>query len=351
MISEDVQSSIDMIRESARGIVSHGDLSRVRTLRFTDPGFNRAVWGEICDMGWPALRLPEDKGGVGLGLLPYCALAEEVGRGLMPEPLVPGALAAALLDGDTLAAQLAGDTLVLPAWQDSRDAIGPERPLGAEGDKVSATKLYVPVAGGADAFLVIGTDGAALVQADAEGVTIAAEKAQDGTTLARVTFDKAQGKVIAADPRPAFAEAALATAAYLLGLMDSALDMTVAYLKERVQFGRPIGTFQVLQHMAVDLKLELEVSRASVEDAAQMWDRDGPAPETYAAISRAKARATQSALRLTRETIQLHGGIGFTDEHDIGLYLRKAIVMAAQYGSAECHRRAYAVLKPIEEEV
>ena len=350
MIPDDVQSSIDMIRESARGIVSHGDLARVRNLRFTDPGFDRETWREMCDMGWPALRLTEDTGGVDLGLLPYCALAGEIGRGLLPEPLIPATLAAALLEGDTLTAHLAGDTLVLPAWQDSRDATSPEEPLKVDNGKVTTTKYYVPMAGGADAFLVIGTDGAALVPADAEGVSISAEQAQDGTTLARITFDNTPGTAIKTDPRPALAEAALATAAYLLGLMDSALDMTVAYLKDRVQFGRPIGSFQVLQHMAVDLKLELEVSRASVEDAAQLWDRYGPTSETYAAISRAKARASQSALRLTREAIQLHGGIGFTDEHDIGLYLRKAIVMATQFGSADCHRRTYAALKPVEEE-
>jgi len=350
MIPDDVQSSIDMIRESARGIVSHGDLTRVRKLRFTDPGFDRKTWDKMCDMGWVALRLPEDMGGVDLGLLPYCALVSEIGRGLLPEPLVPAALAAALLEGDTLTAHLSGDKLVLPAWQDSRDATGPEKPLTVENGKVSATKFYVPVAGGADAFLVIGTYGAALVPADAEGVTVSAEQAQDGTTLAHITFDNTPGTAIDIDPHPALAEAALATAAYLLGLMDGALDMTVAYLKDRVQFGRSIGSFQVLQHMAVDLRLELEVSRASVENAAQLWDRDGPTSETYAAISRAKARASQSALKLTREAIQLHGGIGFTDEHDIGLYLRKAILMAAQFGSADCHRKTYAALKPIEEE-
>lgn len=350
MISEDVKSSIDMIRESARGIVPHGDLSRIRKLRFNDPGFDREVWAQMCRMGWPAMRLPEAKGGVGLGMLPYCALAEELGRGLLPEPLVPAVLVAALLDGEALAAHLGGESLVLPAWQDSRDAIAPEEPLDLDGEKVSATKRYVALASGADAFLVIGTDGAVLVPAAAEGVTIAAEMAQDGTTLARVTFDKAEGTVIRADPRAAFAEAALATSAYMLGLMESALGMTVAYLKERVQFGRAIGSFQVLQHMAVDLKLELEVSRASVEDAAQTWDRDGPSAASCAAVSRAKARASRAALKLTRDAIQLHGGIGFTDEHDIGLHLRKAIVMAARFGSADCHRRAFAALKPPEEE-
>ena len=168
--------------------------------------------------------------------------------------------------------------------------------------------------------------------------------------MATVVFENAEAMAIDVNPAPALAEATLATSAYLLGLMDAALEMTVDYLKTRVQFGRTISNFQVLQHMAVDLKLETQVTRASVEDAALRWDRYGPTPETYAAVSRTKARASQAALKLTRDVIQLHGGIGFTDEHDIGLYLRKTIVTGAQFGSADCHRANYARLKPLEEE-
>jgi len=350
MIAEDVQSSIDMIRESARGIVPHGDLTRVRNLRFNDPGFDREVWTKMCEMGWPALRLPEVKGGVELGVLPYCALAEELGRGLLPEPLVHAALSCALLDGSALDAQLSGARLVLPAWQDSRDALGPEKRLGLNNGRISATKRYVPMATGADAFLVMGTDGVAFVPLNATCVSITSSMTQDGGTMATVVFENAEAMAIDVDPAPALAEATLATSAYLLGLMDAALEMTVDYLKTRVQFGRTISNFQVLQHMAVDLKLETQVTRASVEDAALRWDRYGPTPETYAAVSRTKARASQAALKLTRDVIQLHGGIGFTDEHDIGLYLRKTIVTGAQFGSADCHRANYARLKPLEEE-
>lgn len=350
MIPHDIQSSMEMIRESAGGIVSRGDLSRIRQLRFTSPGFDRATWTEICQMGWPALRIDEDKGGVGLGTLPYCALAEELGRGLVPEPLIPAVLAAALLEGEALAAQISGERLVLPAWSDSRDATGPEAPLEARGGRLTATRNYVTMAEGADEFLVIGRDGVALVAADSPGVRIENQKTQDGGSLATVRFENVPVAMRQIDPRPAFAEAALATSAYLLGLMDAALGMTVDYLKTRVQFGRTIGNFQVLQHMAVDLRLELEVTRACVEDAALRWDRDGAAPETYAAIARTKARASTSALKLTRDTIQLHGGIGFTDEHDIGLYLRKAVVLAAQFGGATAHRKAFARLKPLHEE-
>lgn len=355
MIDADTQSSIDMIRESARGLVPAGDLSRIRKLRYTNPGFDRAVWRQMCELGWPALRLPEEKGGVGIGLLPYCALAEELGRGLVPEPLIPAVLAASLLKDEALAGHLAGKTLVIPAWQDARDSLAPQDDPAIAGGKVTARKLYVPLAAGADAFLVVGASRSVLVAADAAGATgatgvaVAASETQDGGHVAAIRFEAAPGLVIAADPRPALAEATLATAAYLLGLMDVALDMTVAYLKTRMQFGRTIGSFQILQHMAVDLRLEIEVTRASIEAAALQWDREGPVPAAFASVSRAKARASASALKVGRDCVQLHGGIGFTDEHDIGLFLRKAMVAAAQFGGASAHRAEFARLKPARE--
>lgn len=350
MISPDEQLAVAMIRESARGIADRQDLKRVRGLRYAAPGFSREVWREICAMGWPALRLPEEQGGVGLGMLAYAALAEELGAALVPEPLIPAVLAAALLEGEALEQHISGARLVLPAWQDRREALLPEAPLTIEDGRLTAVRHGVPVAAGADDFLVIGPGRAVLVAADAPGVAVAAHGTQDGASVATVTFERAPGRALAADPRPAFAEAALATGAYLLGLMEAALAMTTDYLKTRVQFGKVIGSFQALQHMAVELQLEVELTRASVEDAAMVWDRDGMTDGSLAAVSRAKARAARAALRVTREAIQLHGGIGFTDEHDIGLYLRKAMVVAAQFGSAGAHQARYAALKPARQE-
>jgi alkylation response protein AidB-like acyl-CoA dehydrogenase len=129
--------------------------------------------------------------------------------------------------------------------------------------------------------------------------------------------------------------------------MDAAVGMTVDYLKTRVQFGKVIGSFQALQHMAIDAKLEVELTRASVEDAALQWDRSGPTDASYAAVSRAKARASAAALKVTRDAVQMHGGIGCTDDHDIGLYLRKAMVVSAQFGSAKAHRARFAALAPV----
>ncbi|MFT3972110.1 MAG: acyl-CoA dehydrogenase family protein [Amaricoccus sp.] len=348
MIDADILSSLDMIRDSARGIVTRGDLSRIRNLRYEAPGFDRAVWSEMCELGWPALRLPEDKGGVELGLLAYAALAEELGRGLVPEPLIPALLASSLLEGEALEAHLTGEKLVIPAWQDARGTLAPQGPLSMADGKLTATKLYVSA--GADAFLVIGEGQAALVEADAPGVTVESFGAQDGSSMVTLKIDAAACTAWDADAAPALAEAALASAAYLLGTMQTAVEMTVDYLKTRVQFGKTIGNFQILQHMAVDMKLETEVVSASIEQAALQWDEEGPTAGAYASISRAKARAATAAMKVARNAVQLHGGIGFTDEHDIGLCLRKAMVMAPAFGGARQHRANFARLTPITEE-
>lgn len=350
MIDPDIREYMNLVRESAGGIVRRGDLGRVRRLRFGDAGFCRETWREMCAMGWPAMRVPEAGDGHRQSILLYCTLMEELGAGLVPEPVIPAMLAAVSLSGETQARHLAGDMLVIPAWQDSRDGHAPERVLAIEDGRLDAVKLHVPHAAAADAFLVMGTNGAALVSADAPGVQITTTPMQDGSNAARVAFERAPATPIATDPQSAFAEASLATSAYLLGLCDAALAMTVAYLKTRVQFGRTIGSFQALQHMAVDLTLEAALTRASIEDAAETWDEQPGSTRAHASISRAHVRASRAAMAITTSCIQMHGGIGFTDEHDIGLYLRKAMVVANQFGSAAGHAARYASLRPLHRE-
>lgn len=349
MIDTDTLSAMEMVRDGARGLIGGASLARARRHRFTQPGFDRTVWAKMCEAGWPSLRLTEQAGGAALGMPCYAALAEEAGRRLVPEPLVPAVLTAGLLSGEVLARHLSGEMLIVPAWQDAPDGLCPRAEIDIRGGVITASKHFVPCATGADAFLVIGASRAALVAADAPGVAVLPSAMQDGSTVATVHADGVPATIIDCAPRSAFAEAALATGAYLLGVMDGALDLTVDYLKTRVQFDRTLASFQVLQHMAVDLKLEVEVTRASLEAAATQWDADGDTSDAYASISRAKAKASSAALRVTRACIQLHGGIGFTDAHDIGLFLRKAMVVAPQYGTASAHRAEFARLKPVAE--
>jgi alkylation response protein AidB-like acyl-CoA dehydrogenase len=344
--ASEMAEAIDMIRKSTEGLADRRDLTRIRRLRYTALGFDPAIWRSMCDLGWPAIRLPEDRGGVGLSMAAYCALAQELGAALVPEPLIGAVLSAGLLDDTALSDHLAGSTLVLPAWQDARDASGPGSALRLDGDRLYGRKRYVQMAAGANSFLAIGPAHCWLVSASDSSVRVESLETQDGGHLATVSFAGAAGRRIEIDSARVVAEACLATSAYLMGITEAAFDRTVDYIKMRIQFGKSLSSFQALQHRSVDLKLQVELTRASVEEAAIRWDRAPGAADSYAAISRAKVRATSASMLVTRQAIQLHGGIGFTDEHDIGLYLRKAMVVAPQFGSAALHRALFAKWSP-----
>ncbi len=346
--------SIRMIRDSAGAVAPReGDTRRVRALRFTDPGFDRAIFAEMGALGWIGLRVPEAAGGAGLGMGEMCALAEELGAGLTPEPLIHAALSAALLaasdDQSALAPLLAGESVVLTAWQERTDT------LAAPGTP-DAPRVFIPMAGGADRFLlpVREAQRIALYIQDAKGADLALERTVDGGTVGTLRPDFSRATRIADDIGAvldtALDEAALATAATMLGVMEKAFALTLSYLRTRQQFGKIIGTFQALQHRAADLKIQNALTRASIESAAATLDGGATGNARKAAISRAKARAAESGMLVTRQCIQLHGGIGYTDEYDAGLYLRKAMVVANQFGSAALHRRRFMACAPEGEE-
>ncbi|HEY8611756.1 MAG TPA: acyl-CoA dehydrogenase family protein [Roseomonas sp.] len=332
-----------MIRDSAAAVVPmDGGLSRVRGLRFTLPGIDASVWGEMGSMGWIGLRLPEEAGGIDLGMAEACALYEELGRALVPEPLIAGALSARLLaaagDAMLLPGLLAGETVVLTAWQQSVDA------LDAPGD-LGAPRVFIPMAAAAHSFLLPVRETSGMTLYAVQGHRPAVLKTQDGGHVGTLAPDLRDARLIAEEVAETMAlaldEAALGTAAYLLGVMERSFQMTLDYLRARHQFGRPLGSFQALQHRAADLKIQIELTRASVEGAATALDGGSSGDPRRAVVSRAKARAAEAALRVTREAVQLHGAIGYTDEYDVGLYLRKAMTLANQFGSAALHRARY----------
>lgn len=345
--AEDRADSIRMIRDSAAAVaLPGGDLKRVRALRFTDPGFDRAVWRQMCQMGWAGLHVPETEGGAGLGMREFCALAEELGAALVPEPLIPCAAAASILQGTTLAALLSGDRVIIPAWQERANSLEPAADTTLRDGRLFGRKLFVPMAAGADAFLVSAREGLAVVERDAPRLSLALERTQDGGNFGTLSFSDTPATRVPGRIDAALDDAALATAAYLLGVMRRAFEMTLDYLRTRRQFGKPIGSFQALQHRAADLKLQLELTRASVESAAATLDATTAPVARQAAVSRAKARAADAAFLITRQAIQLHGGIAYTDEYDAGLFLRKAMVLANLYGSAALHRARFAATAP-----
>ena len=347
MIAEDRSESLRMIRDSAAGLAPRtGDLRRIRSLRFTEPGFDRGVWRQMCEMGWPGLLVSEDRGGSALGVQEFCALTEELGASLLPEPLIPVTFAAMLLPDDHVGPVLSGERIVLPAWQEKPHSIDLVGDCALSGGRLNGRKMFVSMAAGADAFLVTVSGGLALVDRDAPGVHVVSTQAQDGGSFATVTFDSAPAEFIAGDASDALEVAALATSAYLLGAMDRVFGITMEYLKTREQFGRKIGSFQALQHRSADLKIQLELTRAVVNAAARTMDEATDARVRKAAVSRAKARASDAASIMTRGCIQLHGGIGYTDAADPGLFLRKMMVLAPMFGSAALHRARYHAMAP-----
>jgi alkylation response protein AidB-like acyl-CoA dehydrogenase len=339
---DDREQHIRIIRDSVEAVGPPGDLSRIRRLRFTETGFEAATWRTICNLGWPGLRLPEVRGGAGLGMTEFCALTEELGRRLVPEPLIEVAMAAEFLGDSDVERLLRGEFLVLPAWQE-----GPQASVRVEAafrqGRLNGRKSFIPAAGGADGFVVLAREGPVLVRRTAPGVSLSLRATQDGGHYGELILQDAVGDPCFGDFTSALRSATLATAAYLLGVMEQAFAITLDYLRLRQQFGRPIGSFQALQHRAADLKLCIALTRASVEAAANLLDSAGPEVDQTTAVRRAKSRAGDAALRVAREAIQLHGAVGYTDEHDIGLYLRKAMTLANRYGSAHAHRAAHAI--------
>ena len=338
---DDAGENVRMIRDSTRAVVgADGNLGRIRAQRFQEPGFDPAIFATMAEMGWLTLRLPEEAGGLGLGMAEYCALTQELGAGLVPEPLIGAALAHRLTGAD-----LSDGGICIGAWQEKANDLG-WRALRIDGGRITGNKHFIPNATGADSFAVATGGGVAIVAKDASGVRITSEWTQDGCGLGTLEMTGvAPLAVHAADTvDDALDEAALATASYLFGLSERLFAMTIDYLKTRQQFGQPIGSFQALQHRATDIKIQLELTRASIAAAAAALAAGAARTARAAAVSRAKCRANDTALLASREAIQMHGAIGFTDEYDAGLFVRKAMTLCNQFGSSAVHRKRFAAL-------
>ena len=362
-----------MVRDAASSYCGREPgLRRVRALRGSTPSYDPQVWGELAAMGWLGSRLPERLDGMALTHGQLALLLEQFGRSLAPEPLTATAVLAAkaLLGGDNEALKsrslprlAAGQWLPSLAWQEAAGSQSIQAqctratPRGS-GFEIEGSKCVVPVGESADAFIVSAQGpqglGLYLVPRGAPGLTVATRPRVDGGTWSELTL---KGVIVGADDvvaSPAVAaatlesaidEGRLAVAAELLGLMSRALELAVDYIKVREQFGKKIGTFQALQHRAVDLFILVELSRAVVRQSAQRMDAAGNDPHARAlAASQAKARCSDAALKVAKGCIQLHGGIGYTDECDVGLFLKRAMVLSAWLGDAGVHRRRYGEL-------
>lgn len=340
----------EMLRDSAAAFASrHANRPR----RPAGGKIDRDVWSKAAAAGWLAALAPNAAGGLGLGLTELCLVSQQLGRKLVPEPIAAAAAAARALacgDRETASAIIAGRMVVLPALAEGPRTIGDEPPAAAAKMRKGTVLLNgakTGVAGPADGYLVsaAAADGIVLVHAPPGDARWS--RAADGTATGTVSFAGVEAR-LAAGPNEAAASLAslldalhLATAAELLGVTETAQEMTIEYLKTREQFGRPIGSFQALQHRAVDNHAAIEMCRSLVYQAARAMDSGRGAPALPPA---ALAYAADAALAVCKSAIQMHGGIGFTDEHDIGLCLKRAMTLSARYGNAGMHRRRYAAL-------
>jgi alkylation response protein AidB-like acyl-CoA dehydrogenase len=349
------------------------DIARVRKWRAQPPGFERALWKEMAAMGWTGLLLPERYGGMALGLREMAEVARGLARVLMPEPLVPCAVLAARTlmhcENDALGAELmariaSGDLICAAAWQEAAGDLGTFSgqtvAAVAQGEvRLQGSKRFIYGASGADGFIVSawlqGRPALIWIPADAHGLELATEPLADGRFCGRLRLDHvrvserhvlAPGEVAQRALERAIDEATVIVCAELLGIMNRALEMTLDYLRTRVQFGRAIGSFQSLQHRAVDLYVQEQLAAVALDDALGAIDDRAQATIASASVSRAKARCSDAASLITRQAIQMHGAIGFTEDSDVGLYVKRTMTLSAWLGNSAYHRRQFARLAP-----
>lgn len=367
-----------MLRDSARGLIgTKAPVSHLRQLRDSkDPtGFSRELWSTFAEMGFSGLLVPEEFGGSGLGCVEAGLIMEEIGRTLMPSPFLSTAVlaASALTRGGTAAQKseyltgIAKGSLIAALAVDEG---AKHRPLqtamqaarSGNGFKLSGAKGFVIDGHVADLLVVAArTSGAPgdaggltlfLVNPKSKGIAIERTAMVDAHNAARIVFDDvevtADGVLGEVDQGGVLLEGILnvgrgAVASELLGASEEVFDRTVTYLKERKQFGKLIGEFQALQHRAAHLYCEIELTRATVLKALQLLDENlataGPA------VAVAKAKAGTTGTLAVQEAVQMHGGMGMTDQFDIGFFMKRARVCQELFGDSNFHADQLARLR------
>jgi alkylation response protein AidB-like acyl-CoA dehydrogenase len=371
VLSEDQE----LLAKTAQDFVAeHSPVSRMRKLRDSDDpdGFSRDLWKQMAELGWVGIPFPEAYGGADMGLADLAVVLEALGRNLAPEPFLSTVLLGgqALLLGGTPAQKdawlpglVAGERLLALAWQE-RDSrydlrrIHTRAERSGSGWRLSGEKIQVEGGHGADLYLVsarvgAGGDGVGLflVEPGTAGLEVQRQRRVDSRNAALLRLDGARVDASAAVGTVGEAGALLeqvldratvGLCAEMLGAMEEVFERTLAYLKDRVQFGVPIGSFQALKHRAAELFIQVELCRSCVMAAARAVDE--ALAEAPALVSLAKARCSDAGMLVAHEGVQMHGGIGMTDEHDIGLYLKRARASEQTFGDSVWHRDRWARL-------
>lgn len=330
-----------MIAETANAFFAENATSERTRAAMEADGIDRELWTAFCqELGLSGIGVPEEIGGAGLGLVEMAIIAEAAGAQVAALPMLGSLVmcAQALAHGGTEAQQ--AELLPLLLSGETIAAYVHDAALSADGDVLTAKDGFVAHGASAGVFVVTSNTGAWVVAADAPGVAVTALTTMDQTRpLARVSLDGVKGEPLA-DAASAIAKAHraafVAVAAEALGGAQACLDRTVAYAKERVQFGRQIGSFQAYKHRLADMMIEIEQARSAVYWAACAADE--ASDEAEIAMHAAKAFATDTYFRCAGDMIQLHGGIGFTWEHDAHLFFKRARATQTALGHNNWHR-------------
>lgn len=364
----------EMLKDSASNFMKDkAPVSHMRHLRDVEcpDGFKHALWKEFAEMGFTGLMIPEEEDGLGLGHVEAGVILEEIGRNLTPSPFLYTSIAgvtALKSAGEALRGQifpkiLSGDAILAMALDEgSKHApfhIATKAERSGNGFTLSGKKTAVIHGASADTLIVAGRtaggvdeqDGITLfaVDAKAAGVSAGAVRLLDSSVAAHIDLDNVEVNADAvigevdqgADILKAIYNAGrTGAAAEMLGVGNGAMDMTIGYLKERKQFGATIGSFQALQHRAAHLYAEMEIARAAVLKAQQLLD-EGDAKAPFA-VHVAKAKTGSATNLAVREGVQLHGGIGMTDEYDIGFYMKRDRALNEFMGDSNFHANALA---------
>jgi alkylation response protein AidB-like acyl-CoA dehydrogenase len=368
----------EMLRDTVRTFAKQkSPVERFRTLRDQRKSWDPDIWRHMGELGWLSLPFPEAVGGFGGDFVDVAVLLEGLGRTLVPEPYIASVVLAgmALLRAGTqeqherwLTPMIEGTTSLALAHAERRsryaiDDIETSADPCADGFTLQGEKVFVLNGHRADQILVSakisGRLGLFVVQSDDPGVEVTELRTMDGHGAARVRVDGVlpTERRLGADDSDALEvlelvhDLAAATAcAEMVGLCQSVLDMTLAHLKEREQFGVPIGSFQVLQHHAVDMFVQSQLVR-SMSTLASVRATDDDPIARQRAVSAAKAHVSRSSRYIAQQAVQLHGGIGITDEHDVGLFFKRIHTLGSSFGDEDHHVRRFAALPTFAGEI
>jgi len=366
-----------LAKTAADFVTEHSPVARMRKLRDTKDavGFSRPLWKQMAELGWVGIPFPEEHGGAGLGFAELVVVLEALGRTLAPEPFLSTVLLggqALLLGGSAeqkkawLPKLVAGDAIVTLAHQEAKSRydlrqIEARAEKAGAGWRIAGEKIQVLDGHVADAIVVAArTSGSAgdargitlfLVKAGAPGLGVTRQWRVDSRSAALVTLSGVEA--VAADVvgevdaggellERVVDRATIGLCAEMLGGMLQAAEDTFRYLKERVQFGVPIGSFQALKHRAARMYIELELARSAVMAVARAADEGSD--ELPKLVSLAKARCSDAYVLITNEAVQMFGGVGMTDEYDVGFYMKRARAAEMTFGDAAFHRDRWARL-------